>query len=136
MKRLSICAVLVTGLVLGSGGCGSSTNQPPGALGEDCASGAGCASGFCKGSVCSECAADGDCEANEVCFDDTAGVGYFVCQGGLGDTCTTGSDCSSGFCFNPPGPGALVCSECELDGDCPQGSTCNYSFLDGYAVCN
>ncbi|MFH2004966.1 MAG: hypothetical protein ABI333_00135, partial [bacterium] len=110
--------------------CGGSA-----ALGDACATGADCQSGFCNGSVCSECEGDGDCTGGGTCTDDTGGVGYFVCAGGLGDVCTTGTDCNSGFCYDPVWPGDNLCSECEVDGDCTGGQTCDMGWGDDYASC-
>ena len=106
-----------------------------GNLGDSCDSVDQCASGFCTGDVCSECAVDADCSGDGTCLDDTGGVGYFVCTGGLGDDCADNADCNSDYCFNSPGPGSWVCSECLGDGDCAAQQECNYSAGDGYAIC-
>jgi hypothetical protein len=105
-------------------------------LGSACTIGTDCTSGFCNGNVCSECEADGDCSGGGTCTDDTGGVGYFVCAGGLGDDCTSGTDCNSGFCYDPVWPGQNFCSECEVDNDCPGNQTCVMGWQDDYATCS
>ncbi len=109
-----------------------------GALGDACIAGTECVSGFCNSDLCSECEGDGDCAGALGCVDDTGGVGYFVCEGGsaaLGEDCTDGTDCTSGYCFDTPGPGSFVCSECEVEGDCTAPMTCNYEWGDDWATC-
>ena len=109
MVRIFSIYVLALGLVFVLPACGGSSNPPdPGALGDDCNNGDDCASGFCNADVCAECEADADCMDGETCVED-ADAGYHVCQGGglgaLGDACTDGAECASGFCAGD------VCSE-------------------------
>lgn len=106
-----------------------------GVLGASCTGNEQCASTHCNSGICSECQADGDCTAGGTCEDDRSGVGYFVCTGGLGDACTDGTECGTGYCFNPQGPGPNRCSECELNGDCGAQRACQYSVGDQYASC-
>ena len=104
--------------------------------GDDCVTGDECVSGFCNGGVCSECESDDDCYGG-TCVDDTDGVGYWVCEGGLlglGEPCTDGAECFSGFCYEAQNMfEETVCSECETNDDCGDLSACVYWF--GYAVC-
>ena len=94
--------------------------------------------------VCSECLTDDDCAAGEACvFDNTniitGAADYAVCASddGLGDPCTADTDCASGFCYDPVGPGPLSCSECKVDTDCGASNfTCDFDLLKGYAECN
>lgn len=54
-----------------------------------------------------------------------------------GAECFDPEDCESGFCLTfmgGGGGGGGVCSECEMDTDCDEG-TCGFSFDVGYAVC-
>jgi hypothetical protein len=107
-----------------------------GGLGDPCTDGAQCASGFCNNDLCSECEGNGDCPGAQTCVDDTAGVGYFVCLGDLAAICQSGTDCASGFCFNPPGPGSHYCSECETNTDCGSTTpTCTWDAVALYASC-
>ena len=135
MLRFTFVSLVVLVFLVASPGCNSSSNSPElGALGADCTSGDGCNSGFCNADLCSECEADGDCGADETCVDDSDGVGYFVCQadalGALGDACTDGAECRSGFC------NADLCSECETDADCGANETCvDDTDGVGYFVC-
>ncbi len=105
------------------------------ALGDNCQNGDQCLSGACRGNVCSECERDSDCIGGGTCLDDMAGVGYFVCTGGYGDTCTGGADCGSGFCYDAGGGPGQVCSECENQTDCGAQQDCSFSGADGYASC-
>jgi streptogramin lyase len=59
------------------------------------------------------CAADADCEADEVCYQ-----GYCRASCGQGGGCPDGQVCVSGACLTP----------CETDGDCPRGETCQRGF--------
>jgi Notch-like protein len=105
-----------------------------GALGNICNNGGQCESNFCAGGVCSQCEGDGDCTGGGSCIDDRNGQGYYVCAGGLGNVCTTGTDCNSGFCYDPP-VGSDRCSECETSQDCPNNGTCAPNLQLTYAVC-
>jgi hypothetical protein len=98
-------------------------------LGASCENDYECNSGFCSGGLCSECSVGADCES-DACYDDTTGVGYFVCLGALGDFCTESSACGSDYCFTN-----IVCSECETTGDCATDQLCNFNILSGYAEC-
>jgi hypothetical protein len=104
-------------------------------LGEACQENGECVSGFCHPDVCSECAADENCFGDGSCTDDTEGVGYFICQGGLGDSCQTSQDCNSEFCYIRQGPGGGACSECEENQDCDNNLDCEWSMLSQHAVC-
>ncbi len=106
-----------------------------GDLGDTCSGDGQCASAICNMGVCSQCRDAMDCGTGATCLDDRTGVGYFSCSGGLGDRCTTGTECGSGFCFNPRGPGANRCSQCEVNGDCAVQQECDYSRQDQYASC-
>lgn len=106
-----------------------------GNLGASCTQDAQCASTHCTSGVCSECESEQDCTEGGTCVDDRSGVGYFICTGGLGDACTTGTDCGTGYCYDPPGPGSNRCSECEVNGDCGAQRSCRYSLGDQYASC-
>lgn len=103
-------------------------------LGAGCDNDYECASGFCSGGFCSECGVDADC-ASDACYDDTAGVGYFVCLADYGELCTDGSDCGSGECYPTGLPNLSVCSECESTADCATNQTCTYDITIGYAEC-
>jgi len=123
--------------------------QCDGGLGDDCTDAGDCNSGFCfdapgggNSDVCSECLIDDDCGPDEACVFDGGGiigggVGYAVCEStdDLGDSCNNDGDCASGFCYDPLGPGPMLCSECKEDGDCGSGFSCNFAFLQGYAEC-
>ncbi len=90
------------------------------ALGEACTDDADCASGFCVDQLCSDCASDEDCPGELSCILDGQ-AGYHRCNRGvryLGDACTTGTDCQTGFCV------AGRCAGCASDGDCPGEERC------------
>lgn len=114
---------------------GYATCMGTGVLGASCTTDAQCVSAHCNQGICSECEADADCASGGTCEDDTNGVGYYVCSGGLGDACTSGADCGTGYCFDPPGGGANRCSECEVNGDCGAQRACRYDIGDRYASC-
>lgn len=105
-------------------------------LGDQCGLSGDCASGFCYtiggiGGVCSNCEVDMDCPAGTTC-DYGIGDAYARCvgMGMLGDACTAGSDCGSGFCAGG------VCSECNVDVDCGDGGACDdQTASTGYFVC-
>ena len=103
-----------------------------GELGASCSGNEDCASGHCKSNVCSECRNDNHCVGAQECVDDTAGVGYFICQGGdlaLGAPCDVDSACASGVCNNN------TCSACQFDAECPGLATCEADFDLGYFNC-
>ena len=104
-------------------------------LGETCTEGADCESGFCNENVCSECEVNEDCGGANECVED-ADLGYYVCEGGtaaLGDACTEGADCASGYCYEQLGED--VCSECEVNSDCDQYQICDKTWDENYATC-
>ena len=105
-----------------------------GALGVSCDSGTQCVSTFCNGGVCSQCQLDADCDGGGTCVDDTDGVGWFVCAGGLGDSCAGADECNTGFCFDAGAAGSL-CSLCAGNGDCAVQQECAFDGDLGYALC-
>ena len=110
-----------------------------GVLGDACAAGPECASGFCANDVCSECAADNDCGVGGSCLDD-ATAGYMTCLDGAGSPCdvATPDTCASGLCSTPPVGNTGVCTECNETADCDPGQICDPpDFLGGrlYGEC-
>ena len=111
-----------------------------GGLGTICTESADCASGYCYETdvgpdLCSECETQDDCPGEQVCRMNL-GETYATCQdtGGLGDPCTDGGDCESGYCYERPMVDD-VCSECETNTDCPTNQVCVFQAHDGYASC-
>lgn len=107
-------------------------------LGAPCQAGTDCASGACRGDVCSACQADTDCPGAQLCEDDRAGVGYYVCLGGplpLGAACAGGVECASGFCETPGSGEDAVCSECASGEGCPYLQSCAFDAEAGYFTC-
>jgi MYXO-CTERM domain-containing protein len=80
---------------------------------------------------CPTCANDGDCAGDEVCFSDQCMVAPFQ-PSGLGSTCATNADCTSGQCG--AGPGGMRCvMACTLGAAeaCPSGFDCVQAGADG-----
>ncbi|MCK5690107.1 hypothetical protein KAI87_12595, partial [Myxococcota bacterium] len=113
------------------------------ALGTACAEADECNSGFCgpvlesDTTVCAECVEDEDCtEADASCEWNSTGE-YFSCEAadfpGLSDSCTSGDDCDSGFCYETAADS--FCSLCEVAGDCGVQRDCVFYARDSYAVC-
>ena len=115
-----------TGICNGGGACVAP-------LGESCAAGAACLSGSCVDGVCCDsactdlchaCSAektnapDGTCApvqsgtADAECKADKACDGAGACKRVLGEQCTGGADCVSGFCADG------VCCDTACDGTC------------------
>ena len=99
--------------------------------------------GILESSTCSECQSDADC-GGDLCSPEYAFPsigGYWECVApdseGLGTACDfVGSgdeSCMSGFCTAADIMGLLsigICSECEVDGDCLGGQTCDPPEVD------
>ena len=120
-----------------------------GGLGAGCESNAGCnglecsliieVPGILAYSTCGECSADADCMPGQVCNPklDLQGLGgawTCVSTGALtiGEFCAADGSgaqaCASGVCASGTFEGIIdfgICSECELDADCPVGQTCS-----------
>lgn len=82
------------------------------------------------------CGSDADCGvAGQVCIDTRCVAGPDV-SGGLGTTCTKGSDCKSGQCNGPAG-GPLYCTEvCDPSkAGCPSGFSCTATSDPTQGVC-
>lgn len=109
------------------------------ALGDACSDDAECRSAICNVAgddpVCSECRSAADCSDGGQCVDDLDGAGYWLCSGGLGDACSDGLDCASGYCFDGGAPYGGRCSTCEDATDCSGQQECIFRVLDGYATC-
>jgi Cys-rich repeat protein len=95
--------------------------------------------------TCSECSADADCDAGQVCGVDISIIdfaGQRVCQAAgsvpNNNFCvnegTVGNDaCASGFCGLVDVEGLLslnVCGECLEDADCGMGEVCQGGAFD------
>lgn len=145
----SVCNECTTDADCTSGdSCGAAATEPhlavyracgaPGrhALGERCFSDRECATGICKGLVCSSCRDDNDCAGSscttrERSEEDQLWLPPHQCgpeAGGAqsGEPCHLDSDCASGTCT-----GSAQLSVCQLDGrtcnddtDCPPGLPC------------
>lgn len=111
------------------------SEEPALPVGYNCNEDDDCKSGYCYETsdkvldVCSECAKDSDCPADQRCdipFDKTLfDADWAVCRGNadLGAQCSSDTDCESNICNKSNGsPG--VCSECKKDDDCPLGGSC------------
>lgn len=126
---------------------GSSCNG--GNLGDGCETDAACSGlecnltlelpGIFSHSTCGECDEDADCMPGQVCnvdYDILGIWGVWTCvptgSVGLGEFCASDGSgdlaCSSGHCTSGDFEGLFdlgICSECEVDGDCPAGQSCN-----------
>ncbi|MFV8753764.1 hypothetical protein ACNOYE_24740 [Nannocystaceae bacterium ST9] len=117
-----------------SDGTDTTTDAPPGNLGDMCMSDADCAEDlFCNGvpqfgfAVCSECAGDSDCAGGNCTLTPN---GYFECgDGSLGQMCETDEACGDGFyCAEVIDLAGLFngnfCSTCKDDSMCMNGQLC------------
>ena len=100
--------------------------------------------GIIEVATCSECVADADCDAGQLCAPDIAvvqvtGVKRCVAEGSLanGQSCdlqgSGDSSCASGHCALASVMGILdlgVCSQCENDVDCGAGHPCQDASVD------
>lgn len=79
------------------------------------------------------CEVDSDCAVDQICFDDKCIAQPFG-PGGLGTSCTAGSECASGLCAE--GPDGKLCSEmCTVGGaSCPDGFEC-VAATNGQGAC-
>jgi uncharacterized protein (TIGR03382 family) len=69
------------------------------------------------------CVADADCGSGLICFEGGC-IAEPGTDGGLGDECTGGGDCSNGQCGSGPG-GQFCTSSCSTSaGNCPGGFEC------------
>ena len=92
-------------------------------IGEQCLSGAECASGICTAAVCSACAPDRGCAGCTAAYP----AGPALCSPGAGQAasgapCASNADCASGACLGPP---RVQCSDgraCSTDANCPAGA--------------
>lgn len=79
-----------------------------------CIDGDGCCPSGCTGSN------DSDCSTNSV----------------VGDSCTSGSDCGSGFnCAQAPVTDGYCTANCSSDSDCPGDARCGFENRDGEGFC-
>jgi len=121
------CADVGDGYETCSGGLGSTCNVAN--------AGADCNSGYCYDGIgpldlCSDCAADGDCDVTQACTF-SADLLYYTCTGtlALGATCSVDGDCESAHCVS------TVCAECVTSADCTVGGTCS-DLGNGYLECS
>ncbi|MFH2008296.1 MAG: hypothetical protein ABI333_17055, partial [bacterium] len=138
-RLFSVIGILAMSTVVG---CGDDSGLTGGITGDPCDSHTDC-QGLCldpgggEDPYCSDgCdpTDSGSCPTGYECLDlEFVGdvcVLTDVVLGALGDACTAGADCVSGFCNGD------VCSECEGDGDCPGAQTCEDDTGGvGYFVC-
>jgi hypothetical protein len=123
--------VVSGGDLTGSDPIGATCDGSPGATVQ-------CRSGVCDGEqtpgTCVQgCSPAGGCPAGFACRpwlpDGPTGSVYLVCRpagrGGLGSTCTRGSDCATGLCqARRVGDPTGYCTRFCNDGICPTGMTC------------
>ncbi|HET6585528.1 MAG TPA: hypothetical protein VFG69_18845, partial [Nannocystaceae bacterium] len=98
--------------------------------------------------TCSECADDGDCAGSSLCVPElevASFAGAWVCAApgsvANGHTCdfagSGDASCASGHCAVADVMDVLelgICSECEDDGDCSGGQSCEPPFADGTTI--
>jgi len=85
--------------------CGGTSGGDLGAIGDTCASGADCASGYCDpntayGAICSNGALSDGCDSGDDCASGHCNTYNGVCSNGITgvDECGSNSDCVSGSC--------------------------------------
>ena len=107
-----------------------------GAIADPCTISEECDSGFCfernpSQIRCSECESIGDCSTQQDCLW-VRGDGYADClgTGDLGASCVAGDQCVSAFCNSD------ICSECDVNEDCPLSGECKEDTDSGYHVCS
>jgi hypothetical protein len=114
-------------------------------LGEQCITGAECASGVCTANMCSTCATNADCTGGDTCqlawgdlsaFDVAASeCAPHLGHRGSGEPCVSNDDCASGTC---DGTALSTCWDgrpCATDADCPftdlQNTACTAVGVQG-----
>ena len=142
---VSVCVPpldVLGGDVAGSDRIGASCNANAGAI-NLCRSGL-CEAGTSGGTCIQVCTPAGGCPPGFGCkpeADTATSPIILVCRpagtGGLGSTCTRGSDCETSLCLPAPGGGTTgYCTRMCADGVCPTGMRCTPSgtALGGYPV--
>ncbi len=120
-------------------GCGACLRaaDASGAFGTGCSADADCASRRCwspgpEGVCTAPCGAEGRCAPGftcdgELCVpEDTAG--------GVGDACTTKTDCATGMCGHAADGASFCTRSCSEDADCGDGYSCTQT-TDGEGAC-
>lgn len=128
------------GFVTDTGSDTTETGTGPQPNGSPCDSGEECESEICYqipmfGGVCSECETDQDCMDSREGLNCSLGqIGYAEClDGGLGTMCMSDESCEGDLvCAQVIDLGGIFndqfCSECKIDGDCPDGQLCTPQF--------
>lgn len=91
-------------------------------LGEQCLTGAECATGICNFGVCSTCYGDATCGATTC--SQAYSAGPFLCGAGAhlgkrGEPCAGNDDCASGMCSGAARQQCLDGRACATDANCP-----------------
>lgn len=123
-------------------GTGACVPLPRGMLGDTCTT-----NGDCDSALCAMDVETGDSFCTELCSDSEPCPEGFECagaeggaracrptRGGLGDACTSPSDCLSGLCAEGA-TGTFCTRECVGTGTCPEGFDCMGTEGGGPSVC-
>lgn len=101
--------------------------------GDPCATDTDCYEGACLEGVCTtKCTVDGECAPGKAC--DTAASACNAPLHALGESCTTGSECTGGLCVSGAGQSAMCSRACGKGQPvCPAGWVCDQA--DGKNAC-